>query len=184
MVYTGIGARKTPEHIKKVMSDVSAYLYLHNPVKYTLRSGKAAGADEAFQLGVQSTMMGTKDKSACEIYIPWKKFKSSERLWDCWDISDWPEDECMYVASQVHPAWNRCTSAAKRLHARNVCQILGKDLNTPSDFVLFWAEEISGKVKGGTATAVNLARQNSIPTINMYFDNWKDKLRETVGVNK
>ena len=35
------------------------------------------------------------------------------------------------------------------------------------DFVLFWAPEEKGTVKGGTATAVFLAREMQIPTFNL-----------------
>lgn len=166
--YTGIGSRNTPPQTLIEIQRVAEELWGKG---YTLRSGKAGGADRAFQLGVQEALLHsdkfTPPKEA-EIYIPWKKFKGGEGLWNCWDISDWP-DECYDIAKSIHPAWDKCSQGARKLHARNVCQVLGKDLESPSDFVLFCAEEVNGKVKGGTATAVNLAREYGIPTINMYF---------------
>ena len=40
-------------------------------------------------------------------------------------------------------------------------------MKSPVDFVLFWAPEENGVVKGGTATAVFLAREMKIPTFNL-----------------
>lgn len=67
---------------------------------------------------------------------------------------------------------------------RNIFQVLGKDLDTPSDFVVFWAKPIgnSGKVSGGTNTAVALALQESIPVFNMYNDPTLKALRSHLGV--
>jgi len=48
-----------------------------------------------------------------------------------------------------------CSDYAKKLHGRNVKQVLGDDLKTPSDFLLCWTKE--GKDVGGTRTAIVLA---------------------------
>ena len=45
------------------------------------------------------------------------------------------------------------------LHSRNAFQIFGKNLDTPVDFVLFYAEETKTiRPKGGTGQAVEMAR--------------------------
>jgi hypothetical protein len=85
-------------------------------------------------------------------------------------------DLCPDIAMQFHPSWGYCSPAAKKLHSRNVCQVLGNDLKTPSCFVLYYAEEKNGKVKGGTAMAVSIARHYGVPTINMFFPDWSEKL--------
>ena len=177
--YTGIGSRSTPADIQKEMTKVALGL-AGLCGDYVLRSGKAKGADEAFQKGVQRAKGQPNLGMLCEIYIPWKGFKGAGGLLDTWDILLPPDKEvqCMEIVSQYHPAWHRCSQGAKKLHARNVAQVLGYNLDKPSDFVLFWAEEVNGKVRGGTATAVNIARHRGIPTINMAFEGWFEKLKE------
>lgn len=172
--YTGIGSRDTPRKVCDRMVEASLWLGRHG---YTLRSGKARGADEAFQAGVQ--MIYPIRDNACEIYIPWKGFQGGRSCWDRWDIYNWPY-QCFEIASKIHPAWEWCNDTARKLHARNVCQVLGRDLHSPSKFVIYWAKEKDNKVKGGTATAVNLAREHNIPTINMYLDGWNVKLRNVI----
>jgi hypothetical protein len=114
-----------------------------------------------------------------EIYIPWANFKMERFLGTQSNIIPVHlNSKCMEIAASIHTHWNRCSVGAKKLHARNVCQVLGDDLTTPSDFVLFYAREVNGVVQGGTATAVNLARKHNIPTINMFYPDWSDKLEE------
>ena len=69
------------------------------------------------------------------------------------------------IAEKIHPNWSACTNFAQLLHTRNVLQILGRDLKSPSSMVICWTE--NGRDKGGTATAIKLARQHEIPVINI-----------------
>jgi hypothetical protein len=80
------------------------------------------------------------------------------------------------MAAAMHPAWNRCSAKVKLLHARNCYQVLGMDLNNPSEFFICWtpngseteAELDSYKMaEGGTATAIRLACRNDIPIFNL-----------------
>ena len=67
--------------------------------------------------------------------------------------------------------------------ARNTNQIFGDNLDTPVDFVLFYAEETNNPLrpKGGTGQAVEMARRKGIPTINMADTNWKNQLEKVLG---
>lgn len=141
--YTGVGSRKTPATICAKLTLVASILERRG---FTLRSGGAKGADSAFEAGV---------KSAKQIFYHHE------------DICE----EAFYIAKQIHPAWSACDDVAKRLHARNVYQVLGKDLQTPSDFVLCWTPDgsdgsFSSRVTGGTRTAIVLAYQRDIPVFN------------------
>lgn len=171
MYYTGIGSRETPAKILEIMFKCARWFSQNN---YILRSGKAAGADCAFQLGVQSV------NGKAEIFIPWHRFSGDCRLSDKYDNIQGSNKEAEKIAMTIHPAWNRCSQGAKKLHTRNICQILGSDLKTPSLFVLYYANEVNGKPQGGTATAVNLAKSYNIPTINMLHNNWKQEIRSIV----
>lgn len=59
----------------------------------------------------------------------------------------------------------------QRAHTRNVFQVLGADLRSPSSFLVCWAPwdpRSAGDVTGGTRTAVRLARSFGIPVFNLF----------------
>jgi hypothetical protein len=181
MIYTGIGSRNTPEHILEQMSLFAFNMTLNGHI---LRSGGASGADAAFQYGMQECCKTwNKDPfKLSEIYVPWRGFSSESFLNKELNIVPSNMSAACGIAATIHPAWYRLKPGAKALHGRNVCQVLGDDFNTPSSFVLFYAEEVKGKVQGGTATAVNLARKMNIPCFNMLYPDWKEKLEVFVDL--
>ena len=73
------------------------------------------------------------------------------------------ETEC--IASEVHPAWDKCNEWARGMHSRNCHQILGYDLKSPVDAVVCWTP--NGNVQGGTATAIRIAMKYNIPVFNL-----------------
>lgn len=104
------------------------------------------------------------------------------------NVRDYNMHEYEEIAQSLVPHYEYLDFWSRWLHARNVCQILGLDLKTPSDFVLYWAYEKNGVVRGGTRTAVNLARRCGIPTYNLYHDDvmikWCNKIQiEPVLIN-
>jgi hypothetical protein len=155
VIYTGIGSRETPLDIYQMM--ISAGVMLAQ-VGYTLRSGGAPGADMAFEQGCD--MVG----GLKEIFLPWKGFNNHYKS----GIVLAPQIalEAQSIAEHFHPAWDRCSLAAKNLHSRNVAQILGADLNTPTDFVLCWTRD--GKASGGTGQAIRIAQHYDIPIYNFH----------------
>lgn len=141
-LYTGIGSRETPAQVLNLMTFWAVQL---NTAGYALRSGAARGADEAFEKGAGN---------AKEIYLPWLSFNnhSSGQVYT---------DAAYEMASHYHPAWQTCNYAARKLHARNCHQILGLDLETPSEFVLCYTK--AGKRTGGTGQALRIASDYGIP---------------------
>lgn len=156
-IYTGIGSREIPITICDLISGIASNLEARGAI---LRSGGANGADLAFENGIRSDFNKF-------IYLPWCGFNNSPSKL-CGETAY--DEEATKIASEIHPAWDRCSDAAKKLHMRNVFQILGYSLDNPSKFVLFYADEKNGKVQGGTATAVNLARKYNVPTFNIKED--------------
>lgn len=181
IAYTGIGSRETPEDILSVMEDAG---YRLARIGFVLRSGKAAGADAAFQKGAQKyhAEVGHIDPSSvAEIYIPWKGFKGGEGLTDLYDIplenidKDFPDNAEMRWewVKEVHGGWERLSQGARKLHERNIHQLFGMDLGNAylnqSKFVIYYTQETKGGLpKGGTATAVNLAKKQGIRTLNLF----------------
>lgn len=154
-IYAGIGARKTPSDVLSKMTRIAKSLASQG---WTLRSGAADGADAAFESGAGSMS---------EIYLPWKKFNNNESV--LCDVCD----DALLLASQLHPKWNFLSAGAKKLHARNCYQILGKKLDNPVRFVICWTpdgaitESQCSEATGGTATAIKLADRMSIPVFNL-----------------
>ena len=69
------------------------------------------------------------------------------------------------IASEVHPAWDRCNEWARGMHSRNCHQILGYDLQSPVDAVICWTPD--GKIQGGTSTAIRISMKYNIPVFNL-----------------
>lgn len=80
------------------------------------------------------------------------------------------------LASQVHPAWDKCNDWARGMHSRNCHQILGYDLKSPVDCVITWTP--NGNVVGGTATALKLAMKYDIPIFNLGVPDKKSVLND------
>lgn len=156
LYYTGIGSRETPKHILDIMSEM-AYK-LSNTGIFILRSGYADGADKAFSDGVGDGEM--------EVYIPWRGFNGTynvkdSRIISLMDIENDIVKRAEEIAMSHHPRWNVLSDGAKKLHTRNVFQIMGKNLDNPSSVVVCYTHEASGR--GGTGQAIRIAKSLGIP---------------------
>lgn len=163
--YTGIGSRKTPIDVQKKMRSIARKL---ESMGYVLRSGGAQGADQAFQSGIENP-------TNMEIYIPWNGFNGMYHQ-QRGIIMPKFDTKLMSLAESYHPAWNRLSMAEKQLHTRNGCQVLGEDLDKPSDFVITWTA--NGKDVGGTAQALRIARGNNITIINLFHETFNFSILE------
>jgi len=154
--YTGIGSRQIPDDITILMSSIAIKLA---DKEYILRSGGAKGADSAFEYGCDSI------KAKKEIFY----------AKDC-------TIEAMNIASQYHNAWHLCNNYVKKLHGRNVFQILGRNLKTPSSFVICWTPDgcihhnTRTQLTGGTGTAISIASMNKIPVFNLFNEKVKEHI--------
>lgn len=167
--YAGIGSRRTPQDVLHLMHHYGRRLPRGG---YILRSGAADGADSAFQSGSEEV------GAAAEIWLPWRGFNGMQ------DTHLYPTEAHMEMAATLHPAWDRLTRGSRRLHARNVGQILGADLATPVAFVICWTpdgcenEAQRTRNTGGTGTAIALASRRSIPVFNLRNGDARHRLRE------
>ena len=147
--YTGVGSRETPSEICTIFQEIGETLAKQG---YILRSGAATGADTAFEVGCDIA------KGKKKIFIPWSNFnKSTSTLIGA-------NEEALKIAEEVIPWWNTLKKWPQILHGRNAYQVLGQDLNTPSDFVICWTD--GGKLIGGTRTAIKIAQKNNIRVYN------------------
>ena len=148
--YTGVGSRNS-QPVLHSMIEIAVQLGRHG---YRLRSGGATGADSAFERGAQIA-----HGPASHIFLPWRNFNgNTSPLYP-------PSDDAVAIAKLVHPAWHKLSDGARLLHGRNSHQVLGKNLNEPSDLLIAWTE--GGQPVGGTRTALVIAQSNGIPIINL-----------------
>lgn len=144
--YAGIGSRETPNNIQILFQKVAEYLSKQD---YILRSGAAEGADSAFEYGCD-IVDGQK-----EIFLPWKRFQNSDSQLI---VSN---KRAFEIAEKYHPYWHNLKEGARKLQARNSHQVLGWDLETPSNFIICWTK--NGKGSGGTGQAIRIAKAYNIP---------------------
>lgn len=167
-VYAGIGSRETPSEILFLIGQIA-----HSLAKkgWVLRSGGAPGADTYFESGCDSAN-GEK-----EIYLPWKGFEKNPSKYI---VQDWT----MEIAAKYHPAWAGLSQGMKKLHSRNVHQILGFEGNDPSAFVVCWTpdgcetHEDRRSKTGGTGQAISIATDYAkIPVFNLYNSDALERLK-------
>lgn len=141
--YTGVGSRKAPSKILKLAENISIKM---SKKGFTLRSGGAIGADKAFE-----------------------KYAVKKDIFYLYDSTQEAED----IVSKLHKSWRSVSHIARKLHGRNAFQVLGRDLKTPSKFLICWTKDgaISHKERsiatGGTGTAISVADIYGIPVFNL-----------------
>lgn len=154
--YTGIGSRETPQEVLTVMTDVAKVL---RQAGYTLRSGGAEGADTAFHRGSWDG-----EFSIAEVYLPWPGFNGWEDIEFAEKPKLWrPIPEAYEIAAKYHPGWKYLSKGGRALHARNVHQVLGSDVDSYvlSEFIVCWTPK--GKGGGGTGQAIRVAKGYGVP---------------------
>jgi hypothetical protein len=154
--YAGVGNRDTPLFYLNAMSKIAFRLEAR---AYILRSGGADGADTAFYNGL-------KDKNNSEIYLPWDGFNNLP-------YKSVIPNEAFRIAENFKPDFQNLSPAVQNLYARNVQQILGKDLNDPCRFVICYTRDgytgngTRSVRTGGTKLAIDLAASLNILVINL-----------------
>lgn len=188
--YTLVGSRKTPKDIMELMVK---FAEKGCSFGYIGRSGGAEGSDSCLEDGVKSfrdkiNLAPTNGSEFMEIYLPWKDFNGRDSSMSGYYTLPWMDNKygAEKIASEIHPAWDKCSQGAKKLHSRNIYQLLGRDLNTPSRFILCWAEpkykdRRTEEVKGGTGTAVKLGIDNGVEIINLYWEDQRKRVEDWVN---
>ena len=157
--YTGVGSRAISQELKARCMLKAAEL---DEKGYILRSGGAEGADTGFSLGAQRK----------EIYVPWMSFTENDKLDQIYPpvhLSPALWEEAIEILKQInldkghlYHILNKRSYTA--LHTRNVFQVLGADLESPSDFLWFCSPtDLLGAPIGGTKTAWLVAQHFEVP---------------------
>ena len=107
LTYAAIGARATPPSIPTARTIMAGWLARHG---WHLNTGGAAGTDSAFADGAQAGQR--------TLYLPWTGYNGCAGP-DCRVLSPSDLESCLPIAARLHPAWERCSPAVRKLHARN-----------------------------------------------------------------
>lgn len=169
ITYTGVGSRNTPPEMLEFMKLVGETLAKKN---FRLRTGDALGADDAFLKGALGALQ-SRDRQELlklvEAYVPHSK---TGRLPDYF-IRPKPEQlaELERILRQTHPASDKLRGYGRELMARNALQVLGRDLNDPSDFLIGMLKPKELRRAdwdvGGTGQAFRLAESRGIPVFDL-----------------
>ena len=172
-VYAGIGSRRTPTGVLAQMQHIAAALAANG---WTMRSGHAPGADQAFEAGAQT---------AAEIFLPWASFESAHPPVAA-VVRTAPKEAAYEIAAQYHPGWRHLKRGARALMARNVHQILGWDLASPVKMVICWTPDGSldgkGKDTGGTGQALRIATDHEIEVFNLAHEAHAARLTQWLSI--
>lgn len=169
--YAGIGSRGTWEDVLRTMTRIASVL---SDQGYTLRSGHAPGADQAFELGALGR---------AEIFLPWVGFCAEVPVLGEEYVE--PADDAFVMAESYHDGWSWLSRGTRALMARNMHQVLGPNLDDPVDFLLCWTPNASktGQERntGGTGQAIRVAVAHKIPVFNFRNDADMNLVRGWIG---
>lgn len=174
--YSGVGARETPLAVLILMAKFANIMERKG---YILRSGCAIGADSAFEFGLENHLNS-------EIYIPYKGFLNTMKrdnqdspayiVPELFNKQKYYDANMLIDQNNLHPAWGQnLKDWLRKLHNRNVFQVLGKnlDLKEKSKFTLCYTKDgVRERSKttyntGGTGTAIRVSGWAGVPTFNM-----------------
>lgn len=178
--WTGIGSREVPNEIAELQVEIGRRMAT---LGYVLLSGGAAGSDTNFHKGVCEV-----DPSLAEIWIPWSGFMkellpSKESVRIIPDKHDMDIARQYYLDNNIIPWFDNMKQGAQKLHGRNYFQVFSDQTgNLPASSVVIYAaeENTRGEVKGGTRSAVMIARNEKLPTFNLMIPEQKDKILQVL----
>lgn len=163
--WTGVGSRRSSIENRPLMTAFAQAMAAKGAI---LRSGAAPGPDTWFEEGVPPHLR--------RIYVPNASFGKRKR-----DEIIVPKEvnlmrwmKACSIAESLHPLGRHMTQEVRDLMGRNVFQVLGDDLKTPSQFLVCDAPDIvyddAGRVvdvDGGTGMAVRLAALHNVPVYHL-----------------
>ena len=156
---TGIGSRKTPAFIQKMMISLGEWCRDHNVY---VRTGHADGADWAFEQGAGDHGI---------VYLPWSGFNSGLTLQTPHVV--YYEQVCAKAKNaardsvrEFHPNSGALNRTAWKFMGRNYLQIMGsKPKPNPVQAVICWTPD--GRGGGGTGQAIRIAEHYNIPVLDL-----------------
>lgn len=168
--YSGVGSRETPIEICNLMTKIASKLEQNSSFNYILRSGRAIGADKAFEKGIKNS------KNKC-IYTIQNFDFSPENYEFC-------KSEILSVLDS-NLNFDNYGKNAQILILRDVNQVLGsKNTNLEkSKFLICWTKHANYYAKppnacGGTRFAVRIALKHGIPVFNLLIKEDRERIEK------
>ncbi len=135
---------------------------------WTMRTGMSPGVDQAFYRGALA------GRGAVELYLPWPAFQilarsraEGRRV----IVQAQPTDAACSLAARFHPGWRALSARERRLRARDVHQVLGRDLLSAAAFIVCWTPDgsVDGEDPrvGGSGQALRIAHARGIAVLNL-----------------
>jgi hypothetical protein len=187
MYYAGIGMRdKYPldlnERVNATIIDATSTLAR---LGYTQRSGHAPNTDMKFESGALAA------NGKLESYLPKKGFNNAPsfdpRYINLDSMPNTIKNEARSLTEKFHPNTQKLDNFSFSAMDRNAFQVLGRDLRTPSKFILFVAKKSffdnSGRImdcSGGTGQAVRIAYYYKIPAFNLLYEPHLQRLEDFI----
>ena len=158
LVWAGIGSRGNDKEPmpRSVLADMTELARRMAEAGWHLSSGGADGSDTAFANGTPVDQR--------TIWLPWPGYNDLSGP-DCHPIPRDRLQQALELAERFHPTWHTCKPSVRKLHARNGLILLGRDLDRPVDAVVAYTQD--GKLQGGTAQGLRIARKLGIPIFNL-----------------
>ena len=190
--FTGIGSRKIGKSFDSIyLAKLASYFAKEG---FIVRHGDAVGSDRIFRDEFRN-------RGKQEIYIPWKSFIDdydySADMGDCvlgeinvYCISDYDKKsikEINHILKECGLYFKK--ESTTKLVQRNVLQVLGKDLQTPSEFVICWTPDGAESLKdiskdtGGSRVAIGVADLFDIPVYNIKNNDTLEYITDVIGIN-
>ncbi|ASV44324.1 hypothetical protein PBI_SCTP2_309 [Salicola phage SCTP-2] len=157
---TGVGSRTVPPKATQTIYDLVYLLNAYYDIVW--RSGAANGSDSAFELYANHK----------EIFLPWEQFNNSSSQLYLKNLSKEKIKTAQTILSEIRNI-KAMKATVLNFHTRNVFQVFGQDLETPSECVICYTDdgaehhtEVTFNT-GGTGTAIKLASLYNIPVFNI-----------------
>jgi hypothetical protein len=152
-IITCVGSRKAPECFLRIFEEFGNYI---RHKEYWARSGHADGIDYAIEKGA---------RNRCITYLPWPGFNSKCPELGAIRCKKDINPRALEVVLSHEPYVVKLSDAIKKIKCRNVYQLVGENLDKPSDLVVCWT--LRGEPVGGTGLVIKMARHAEIPIINL-----------------
>ncbi len=177
--WTGVGSSTTPPDVQQTQTKIGECLARAGLI---LLSGGAVGSDSAFERGVGDKHLifyGNTRHKTLHGYASIPRGAGRVLIEDG-PLAQRAEQIVQHVLEPDH--WRNITRNpfVRNLIRRNVFQVLGPQLNTPTEFLVCWAKPEGDSIHGGTKSAYELARLLGIPTYNLIDGNDRARLSEHI----
>lgn len=171
----GVGSRTVPEEILELMIRLGR---TYTDYGWMWSSGDAYDSDRAFLYGAELSDRYQEVGAQVFLHKDGANNRWVARQPFYYDASTFPADvstQARTMACQARGGFHGLYESGIALHTRNVYQIHSADLTHTVEALWYYAQPIgkreNEKVKGGTNTAVQLAKEAGVPLRNnLFFD--------------